>query len=375
MRQNRARVGTLTRTKDGCAFEYTPDFLATGSPPIARHLPLQGVFVFGPANLPAYFAGLLPEGVIQDAIVRRFRLSRDDLFSQLALAGRDAVGDITVVDPSAPPPTSSTSSSDARKALEAALRDGDFHQLGLISGVQPKVSIGQLVAAHRGESAIVKIEPERFPGLLQNEQYFMDLARRAGLRVPRVRLEDGALVVTRFDREPVKGQLPRQIHVEDALQVLDRYPMAKYSLDYVEILEAAVGLGVGKAVLLDLLRLYAFSYLIGNGDLHAKNVSFEFRPESGWSSTPAYDLVCTLPYFQDDPFGRSMALPMDEQVGDFRPADLCRVGNRFGLPQKAVEAMLRRTLKGIEVGLQTADPPIPASALHLIQARTSELEP
>src|SRR5204862_415986 len=56
-----------------------------------------------------------------------------------------------------------------------------------------------------------------------------------------------------------------------------------------------------------LVRLVAFSYLIANGDLHAKNVSLRTSHADGRIElTPAYDLVSTLPYGD-----RKMALALD----------------------------------------------------------------
>lgn len=44
-----------------------------------------------------------------------------------------------------------------------------------------------------------------------------------------------------------------------------------------------------------LLRLVAFSYAIGNGDLHGKNVSV-YGSDGQVELTPAYDALSTLPY-------------------------------------------------------------------------------
>nr|WP_231912530.1 HipA domain-containing protein [Rhodococcus sp. EPR-157] len=46
----------------------------------------------------------------------------------------------------------------------------------------------------------------------------------------------------------------------------------------------------------ELLRLTAYSYAIGNGDLHGKNYSIHQNGRGMWSVTPAYDLLCTQPY-------------------------------------------------------------------------------
>ena len=40
----------------------------------------------------------------------------------------------------------------------------------------------------------------------------------------------------------------------------------------------------------------AYSYLIGNGDLHARNVSLLVQPNGRIVLAPAYDLLSTVPY-------------------------------------------------------------------------------
>jgi serine/threonine-protein kinase HipA len=370
--RDRLRVGTLTRTQDGSLFRYTDEFLASETGTIALHLPKNplGVEARGTTNLPAFFAGLLPEGIMQDAVVRAYRLSRDDLFSQLALTGSDAVGDVTVAPPEEEPSARIATPQDAKRAIEELFHGGRPGGWSTVSGVQPKLSIGEAVRMARGRAAIVKLEPPQYPGLLANEAYFMRLARQTGLRTAKVRLETDLLVVERFDRIPRKGFPSSQVHVEDALQVLDRYPLAKYSLDYTEILDAAVRLRVAKAVLLDLLRLYALSYVIGNGDLHAKNVSFAYRPDAGqWRMTSAYDLVCTLPFESDS----RMALPLDEQFGAFEPEDFRRVGTRYGVPERAIGSMLRKIAAGTHETIRTVAPPIPAQVEEEILARATRL--
>ena len=48
--------------------------------------------------------------------------------------------------------------------------------------------------------------------------------------------------------------------------------------------------------ILHLLRQYAFSYLICNGDLHAKNISLYTLENGTITLTPLYDLINTAIY-------------------------------------------------------------------------------
>jgi serine/threonine-protein kinase HipA len=75
----------------------------------------------------------------------------------------------------------------------------------------------------------------------------------------------------------------------------------------------ARGGGSKAAAVLELLKTVVFSWLIGNGDLHGKNLSI-YEPNGIWQPTPAYDLLTTQPYAGwNDPmalniFGRAIEL-------------------------------------------------------------------
>lgn len=341
------RVAVLRRLPKGCEFRYTDAFLASNLPAAALHLPKrhEPLVVEGVANLPTFFAGLLPEGVMLAAIQRLVGASADDLFALLAATGGDAIGDVETRAPGelavAPLPLA-----DARDWVERLLAGQGEPGRGAIAGVQPKATVGELVQSGRRSESIVKFSPPEFPDLLANEAAVMRLARRCGLETPDVRLRDGALVVTRFDR-------PTRIHVEDLTQVMDRYPHAKYTPEYFEIMDAMTALGVSKAGLLDALRLYAFSYMVGNGDLHAKNVSLiRDAADGAWRLSPVYDLLSTLPYGDRLPGADRMALALrDESFGRFEAAEFVELGERYGLLERAVVGMLTRTARGVLKGL------------------------
>ena len=83
--------------------------------------------------------------------------------------------------------------------------------------------------------------------------------------------------------------------------------------------------------------LVAFSYLIGNGDLHAKNFSAAVRTDGTWGASPAYDLVSTQPYLGwRDP----MALDLYGRANRLDRRHLVESGRRLGLPDRAVVRML-----------------------------------
>ncbi len=77
---------------DSWRFTYTEGY--SGSPVSLTIPPKQSVHEFD--RFPAAFEGLLPEGIQLEAMLRRYKLDRTDLFGQLVVAGQDLVGSLTV---------------------------------------------------------------------------------------------------------------------------------------------------------------------------------------------------------------------------------------------------------------------------------------
>ena len=73
-------------------FTYEPGY--TGEP-VSLALPVRTAPYDFPA-LPPIFEGLLPEGVQLEAMLRRHKVDRHDLFTQLLIVGADVVGSLTV---------------------------------------------------------------------------------------------------------------------------------------------------------------------------------------------------------------------------------------------------------------------------------------
>jgi len=55
-----------------------------------RHEP----YIFN--QFPAFFEGLLPEGEQLEALLRKYKLDRNDYFAQLLQVGKDMVGAVTI---------------------------------------------------------------------------------------------------------------------------------------------------------------------------------------------------------------------------------------------------------------------------------------
>lgn len=297
--------------------------------------------------VPTFFAGLLPEGVRLGVATSSTKTSADDHLTLLLAIGADTTGDIRV----AP--------ADAAPLLPLPLfepeRDNDFHEvfakltgsveadpIGL-AGIQPKVSAGMMSTPTqtRAGPAILKLNPAGFPLLVENEHFFMRMASACGLRTAQTTLlhdrqGHSALLVNRFDRVG-----PRRIPQEDACQVSDLYPASKYRIKTetaLTKLAEACGRGGGSKVvaLVELLKVVVFSWLIGNGDLHGKNMSI-YNPDKLWQPTPAYDLLCTQPYAGwKDP----MALNLYGRANRLTRSIFIEAGERLGIRERAMKNMI-----------------------------------
>lgn len=339
-----ALAGRISRTKHGSIFEYDVRFEGDVAFCLPRAL---GRFETRGVNLHTFFAGLLPEGLRLSALVKRVKTSKDDLLSLLIAAGTDCVGDVSVV-PVGARPRDASPAVDLRTLSEISFAEVLAKSLGSpdepsLPGVQEKISAGMISRPVRSRRAsILKLNPPAVPRLVENEHFFMKAARACGLDVAETRLvhdRDGVsgLLVTRFDRRD--GE---RLHQEDACQLLDVYPADKYRLSIREVMAALEICSAPMVERLELLRVVAFSYLIGNGDLHGKNVSVRVV-DGRVELTPAYDLLSTVPYGDTH-----MAMKLDGRDARLRRSSFIAAGERFDLRRRAVEAALDELVAAVE---------------------------
>ncbi|MDQ1245836.1 MAG: HipA protein, partial [Actinomycetota bacterium] len=271
----------LTRTRDGVRFDYSPDWLASGGPPVASTLPLTNPPLIRPGGaVPAYFEGLLPEGRRMGALRRATKTSADDELTLLLGVGADAIGDVQVVpegtSPAAVAPRVEVDDF-AEVSFDRLLLEVGIHADRVaLPGVQEKVSAAvlNLPVARHGTRFILKLHPPEFPQVVANEALFLRCAAVAGLRavtaeVVTDRDSGQGLLVERFDR-PARG--PAMLAVEDACQATGRPPADKYRVDTAEAFSALIRMCQEPLpAARELLAHLVFAYLSGNGDAHAKN--------------------------------------------------------------------------------------------------------
>lgn len=354
-------AGTLKRTKRGAEFTYEPAYqqeeLTRNGMGVAFTLtPRESRHISSGANLHPFFAGLLPEGLRLKALRTLLKTSEDDMFTMLAALGSNCIGNVYVrtgkEEPQGHDDAIAPEDVSFAELFEESIYDSRSNQRDRdpgIPGVMPKISASMISfpvsVKNRGKQYLLKLGSADHPHLVENEHYFMQMAKDCGLRAAVTSIvhdRDGkaGLLVERFDRryDPATKALQR-LHQEDACQFLDRYPQDKYRLSLREICEGIVTLS--STPLLDvraLIEIYLFSYLIGNGDLHAKNISLLVSAaKSEVELSPAYDLLSTLPYGD-----RKMALRMNGRDDEFTKRDFVKFGGHFGLREKAILSMIEK---------------------------------
>lgn len=261
------RVGELVLKDNGnLQFRYDDSY---GGPSISHALPKQHE-AHPHATTKAVFGGLLPEADVREAVARNLGVSVSNDYALLAELGGDVAGALTLMEEGQLPDSEPTSIVLSGDDLERRLMDLPQRPLAAnpeegirlsLAGAQAKLPI---IIDERGVMAlptssaaatthILKPEPTRFPGLVDNEAFCMDLARACGLQTAIVRKDRTSsgspyLIVERYDRDLTTEPI-RRLHQEDFCQALGRASDVKYQseggpsiADSVNLLRASTSL-------------------------------------------------------------------------------------------------------------------------------------
>ncbi len=341
--KNGQRIGDLNRTKNGCEIIFNNNV----SEKITYHIKTdKKILSYSGANLPAYFANLLPEGLRLKALTKKIKTSADDMFSLLVEAGADPVGDIHFANQSEEFFEEETKLPLDFKKFKIDLKTAYSFDSAAIAGVQDKISADRITLPvrlkNKNKNYILKLASDDYPNSIENEFVCLQMAKSCGLKVNKAKIikdknDQIALLVERFDREwDTKNKKLNRLHQEDACQFLNKYPADKYIISMQEIAEGLIQFSASPQIdILKLLQLKAFSYLIGNGDLHAKNISLLQDKLS-----PCYDILCTSIY--GDP---KMALMLDGKNENLKQKTFIDFGIRYSVPTKSIENMLNKLIK------------------------------
>lgn len=309
-------AGMLTKESQ-FVFNYLSDDPACE---ISMTMPLRAQS-YSANTLPGVLRQNLPEGYLYFWIKEHFgKTTKMDDMSILAIAGREVIGRVHCHHEA----SQSYQVPEGESLSEILTWQGTedlFEYLAQkyamssgISGVQPKVVIGEKRADDRRKmdvidkstikdrGLIVKSSGDDYPGLAENEFICMSIAKAAGLEVPDFWLSENRklFVIERFDY-----QNGRYLGFEDMTSLMNRQTDEKYASSY-ENVAKAVDLFCSPdskaASLRALFKSIVLSVLVRNGDAHLKNfgVLYTHPRSNDCRLSPLYDVVNTTAYIPRD---------------------------------------------------------------------------
>lgn len=333
-----------------------------------------------------WFSELLPEGDQYDYMLAQAALRRGDTPSFLARYGRDVAGALQIWnldDPAEPkqPSLKAVTPTDIRALLEDPVASplGNDPRLGKTSlgGVQPKIALTKTKdgwAQALGGSPtthILKPQLSDRPTMIFDEEYGARLARGLGLSHfdSRIQIFDdlAAIVIERYDRHD--GE---RIHQEDFNQALGASGNQKYQelggVISARRIAGELERSAGSRSTRTLAEMVSLSVMIGNLDLHAKNLSLLHPANGDVELAPAYDVV-PLAHRPGD--GRlALAVNGVYRLAEVERTDLVQEFASWGLRRAAsvVDDMLERLLALVqqEMPLDGASPSMHEQILSFI---------
>lgn len=373
-------VGVLHQDKKGwMRFAYLPEYVKEAAAErLSWRMPVREE-PYGNEECDHFFSNLLPDEGARWRIAEVLGVAPEDTFALLKALGGDCAGAVSLfprgVSPASPmePIYKELAENETKAILERLARNPlDAGVAGYrISGAGAQ---DKLVAAVVGgkvflplygtpSTHIIKPGIPLFPESVHNECFCMRLAERCGLRVAKCSILDAGgtpyYATERYDRRKVgvtadgKARWER-LHQEDFCQLLGFAPWKKYEsqggpsmADCFKLLHD-VGRDDEAAEAFDRVM---FTFLIGNGDAHAKNWSLLYR-DGKPELAPMYDALSTTVY---DNLDKKMAMKVDGRY-DFKGMTVgkfTRQGTKMGLPPDAVIDSVQRMCSAVNRNLDT----------------------
>lgn len=314
-------VGQLQQDKHGrISYSYETNWLTSEeATPLSQSLPLRER-PFESRECQGFFAGVLPEEENRKLIAAILGVSANNDFSLLEQIGGECAGAVSFLPTGQRPPQSQKDYQrvDEKELIQILeelphrpLMAGKKDVRLSLAGAQNKLAVHlndegiSLPLNDSPSTHILKPGPKRFPDLVANEAFCMDLAKQSGLPTAEVSVGKVGnfdyLLMERYDREWDDHGNIHRLHQEDFCQAMGRSPLTKYQHEGGPSAAESFNLlrEVSSAPALDLITLleaFLFNYLIGNNDAHGKNFSLLYRGKSQTRLTPLYDLVSTTAY-------------------------------------------------------------------------------
>ena len=303
-------------------------------------------------------SNLLPEGSLRELIAQGLKVHVDNEFHLFSYLGEDLPGALvaTPMEPEDVPDSVLTTSYGRARAVK--FNKGNQRNKFSLAGVQMKFSMKEKDGRYnlsKGDALgdwIIKTPSTKHKNVPFNEYTAMSLAAMVGVDIPEVKLvdldkldnlpqinlpdENQAFAIKRFDRSK-----DARVHMEDFAQILVKYPHEKYnSANYEQIGRVIYEYsGDGLADAQQLARRLLVNILLANGDAHLKNWSLLYRDQITPRLSPAYDIVTTKVYIEDEK-KYALNLGRSKEWYSVTVANFQSWADRAGIPLRAIKPHL-----------------------------------
>lgn len=302
-------------------------------------------------------SNLLPEGALRELIAKGLKVHVDNEFHILSYLGEDLPGALvaTPMEPDEVPESVLTTHGQAKAIkFDKVTQENKFS----LAGVQMKFSMKEKDGRYnlsKGGSLgdwIIKTPSTQHQFVPLNEYTAMSLAALVGVDIPEIKLVDLdkldnlpqinlpeeklAFAIKRFDRDRND-----RIHMEDFAQILVKYPHEKYdSANYENIGRVLYEYsGDGLADAQQFARRLLVNILLANGDAHLKNWSLIYPDQITPRLSPAYDIVTTNVYIENETkFALNLGKNKEWYVASMLHFQLW--ADRSGIPWRAIKPHL-----------------------------------
>lgn len=306
-------------------------------------------------------SNLLPEGSLRELIAQGLKVHTDNEFHILSYLGADLPGAIkaTPMEPEDVPDYVLNTHGKAKAVkFDNVTQENKFS----LAGVQMKFSMKEKDGRYHLSKSdvlgdwIIKTPSTKHKFVPLNEYTAMSLAGLVGVDIPEIKLvemdkldnlpqinlpgEKVAFAIKRFDRED-----DQRIHMEDFAQILVKYPHEKYTSANYETIGNVIYdySGDGLADAQQFARRLLVNILLANGDAHLKNWSFLYPDKITPRLSPAYDIVTTSVYI-DNETQYALNLGKTKEWYAVSMAHFQWWADKSGIPWRAIKPHLDDTL-------------------------------
>lgn len=307
-------------------------------------------------------SNLLPEGSLRELIAQGLKVHIDSEFHLFSYLGGDLPGAL-VAEPMEPDEVPESVLSAHGKAKAVKFEKGTQENKFSLAGVQMKFSMQEKDGRYnlsKGDALgdwIIKTPSTKHKDVPVNEFTAMTLASMVGIDVPEIKLveldkldnlpqinlpdEKLAFAIKRFDRND-----SQRIHMEDFAQVLVKSPHEKYnSASYEQIAKILYNFsGNDLADTQQFARRLLANILLANGDAHLKNWSLLYSDQITPRLSPAYDIVTTNVYI-DNERRYALNLGQTKEWYDVTYGNFEAWAKRAGIPWRAIKPHLDDTME------------------------------